>query len=136
MSDGDPDGRTTGVAEPRSAAFNVLVGLTTLAVLLQGLWAGIFLQDADEVWVNVHGAGAYVTAILALAATIVAVVRLRPRTDLVVASVVLTLLILIETGLGVAVRGGTRGLTVIHVPLALLIMGMAVWLPLKARNAR
>lgn len=136
MSDGDTDGRTTGVAEPRSAAFNALVGLTTLAILLQGLWAGIFLQDADEVWVNVHGAGAYVTAILALAATIVAVVRLRPRTDLVVASVVLTLLILIETGLGVGVRGGTRGLTVVHVPLALLIMGMAVWLPLKARNAR
>jgi hypothetical protein len=47
---------------------------------------------------------------------------------------VFTVLIIIETGLGVAVEPGTDGLTVVHVPLAMAIMGMAVWLPLQLRS--
>ncbi len=127
---------TTTGAGPQSAAFNALVGLTTLGVLLQGLWAGIFLQDASEVWVNVHGVGALVTVLLAVAAAIVAFLRLRPRSDLVGASTVLAVLLIIETGVGSAIRGGVHGLTIVHVPLALLVMGIAVWLPLKARSVR
>lgn len=139
MAEGESSG-TTAVREPRSALFSALVGLATLAILLQGLWAGLFLGNqrsaSYETWVDVHSAGAYVTVGLAVVATIVAIVALRSRTDLVVASAVFTVLILLETGLGVAVRGGANGLTVVHIPLALLIMGMAVWLPLKARGPR
>lgn len=119
----------------RSPLFSALVGLTTLVVLLQGVWAGIFLQrDADRSWVDVHAMGAYIAIALAVAAAVVAVVRLRSRRDLVTGTALLAVLIIIETGLGSAVRSGTDGLTVVHVPLAMAIMGLAVWLPLRARG--
>lgn len=137
MTAGELNARTTPDARGQSnALFSALVGLTTLAVLLQGVWAGIFIQPrADDTFVGIHSIGAYVAIVLAVAATVVAVLQLRSRRDLVAASVVFTVLILIETGLGVAVESGTDGLTVIHVPLAMMIMGMAVWLPLKARKS-
>lgn len=108
--------------------------LTTLVVLLQGVWAGIFLQrGGSETWVNVHGIGAHLAAVLSVAAAIVAVVRLRSRRDLVIGSAGFAVLIIIETGLGGAVRGGADGLTVVHIPLAMAIMGLAVRLALRAR---
>jgi len=136
VTPGQTDGRTTSATGgQRSPLFGALVGLTTLVVLLQGVWAGIFLQrGSSDTWVNVHGVGAYVAIVLAVAATAVAVVQLRSRRDLVTGSAVLALLIIAETGLGAAVRSGSDGLTVVHVPLAMAIMGLAVWLPLRARD--
>lgn len=142
MSSAEPTDRTTS-DEPaaRNALFSALVGLTTLVVLLQGVWAGIFLEhdgerDAAETWINVHGIGAYVALALALAATVVAVLRLRARTDLVAGCSVLLVLLIAETGLGAAVGSGTDALTVIHIPLAMAIMGLAVWVSLRARSSR
>lgn len=136
MAQGDTNTRSASEQSgQRSALFGILVGLTTLVVLLQGVWAGIFLQrDADRSWVDVHAVGAYVATVLAVAATVVAVVRLRSRRDLVTGMAVLAVLIIIETGLGVAIRSGTDGLTVVHVPLAMAILGLAVWVPLRARG--
>jgi hypothetical protein len=130
---------TAEVAEQRSVLFSTLLGLTTLVVLLQGLWAGIFLEhdgkrDAASSWINVHAAGAYVALILALAATIVAVVRLRPRRDLIGGSTALIVLLIIEIGLGQAVHSGTDTLTAVHIPLAMAIMAVAVGLSIRARN--
>jgi hypothetical protein len=124
---------------PRSTLFNTLLGLTTLAILLQGLWAGIFLEhdgkrDAANSWINTHAVGAYVAILLALAATIVAVLRLRARKDLIGGSTALTVLLIIETGLGHAVDSGTDTLTAIHVPLAMAIIAMAVALSIRART--
>jgi hypothetical protein len=65
-----------------SSLFSALIGLTALAVLLQGLWAGIFLQhdghrdDAAE-WIDVHAHGGEVAIGLAVAATVVGLVWLR-----------------------------------------------------------
>lgn len=122
-----------GGTEPRSVLFSVLVGLTTLAILLQGLWAGIFLEhdgkrDAASSWIDVHSAGAYLAVLLALAATIVAVVRLRSHKNLLVGAASLTGLLIVETGIGTAVHSGADALTALHVPLAMAIMGTAVWL--------
>lgn len=63
---------TPEATAPRSALFNALLGLTTSAILLQGLWAGIFLEhdgkrDAASGWLNIHSAGANVAVVLALA---------------------------------------------------------------------
>lgn len=140
MTKSDPSRSTTAeVTEQRSVLFSALLGLTTLTILLQGLWAGIFLEhdgkrDAASSWINVHAAGAYVALILALAATIVAVVRLRLRKDLIGGSTALTVLLIIEIGLGQAVHSGTDALTAIHVPLAMAIMAVAVGLSIRARN--
>lgn len=123
----------------RSLLFNALLGLTTLAILLQGVWAGIFLEhdgkrDAASAWLNAHAASANVAVALALAATIVAAVRLRPRKDLVRGSAALTVLLITETVLGHVAHSGTDTLTAVHVPLAMAIIALAVRLSVRARN--
>lgn len=125
---------------PRSLLFSVLIGLSSLAILLQGLWAGFFLEhdggrDAASGWIDVHARGGEIALVLALVATIVAFVRLRPRRDLWTGSAALTALLAVESWLGGAIRDdGKDVLTIVHVPLAMALMALAVWLPLRARR--
>jgi hypothetical protein len=124
----------------RSPVFSALIGLAALAVLLQGLWAGIFLahdgkRDDAGGWIDVHARGADVAIVLALAATIYAFVKLRPRRDLWIGGIVLIVLLILESYLGGLIRDDSRdNLTAVHVPLAMAIMGLVVWLPLRARR--
>ncbi|MGY1813694.1 hypothetical protein [Blastococcus sp. SYSU D00820] len=121
----------TDVRRPHPA-FSALVGLTSLGVLLQGLWAGLFLSGADYgTWVNVHQHGAEATIVLALLAAVAAVVWMRHRTPVVVGTVLLLVLLVAEYFLG---RAGEGTPIVVHVPLAMLLMGLAVWLPMAARR--
>lgn len=126
----------------RSALFNALVGLTTLVVLLQGLWAGIFLEhdgkrDASSTWIEVHARGADLAILLAAAAAVTAFVKLRGRRDLWLGAGSLTVLLVLESYLGGVIRdAGKDTLTAIHVPLAMGIMALAVWLPLRSRHVR
>ena len=112
--------------------WSALVGLTTLGILLQGLWAGLFLRrDADgSTWFDVHQHGGEATVTLAVLATVAALVWLRHRRDLLIGTVLLLVLLVVEYFLGRA--GG--GSVALHVPLALLLMGLAVWLPVAARR--
>jgi len=112
--------------------WSALIGLTTLGVLLQGLWAGLFLRRGGDhsSWVSVHQHGGEATVTLALLATIAAVLWLRERRDLLGGTVLLLVLLVVEYFLGRA--GGNS--VVVHVPLALLLMGLAVWLPVAARR--
>lgn len=121
--------------------FAPLIGLTALAVLMQGLWAGIFLEhdgrrDHASGWIDVHARGADLAILLAAAATVVAFLALRARRDLWIGSGVLTVLLVIEAYLGGLIRDqGKDTLTAVHVPLAMALMGLVVWLPLRARQA-
>jgi hypothetical protein len=100
-----------------SRLYDVLIGLCALAVLLQGLWAGIFLEhdgrrDAASGWLDVHARGGEIALALAL-------------------------LLALESWLGGAIRDDGRDtLTAVHVPLAMAIMALVVWLPLRARRVR
>ena len=120
--------------------WSALVGLTTLGVLLQGLWAGIFMSFHDDRaaanrWVDVHSVGADVTVLLALLAAVAAVWRMRDRRELMVPTIVLFVLLVLEMVLGSLIREQhDDALTAVHVPLAMLVMGMAVWLPVRARS--
>jgi hypothetical protein len=118
-------------------AYSALVGLAALGVLLQGLWAGLFIQegkDYDSGWVSVHGLGADTTIVLALLSTVVAFVLLRRRRrDLLIGSAVFTVLLGLEGYIGGEI-GKNAGLTLVHFPLAMALMGLAVWLPLRARG--
>ena len=93
-----PGTTTTPARRPGSTAFTVLVGLTTLGVLLQGLWAGLMVPVGEGgkyrgTWVEIHGHGADVTIVLALLATVVALWKLRDLRVLWLASGELTLLL-------------------------------------------
>ena len=125
----------TGTTAPRSTLFSAVIGLAALAVLLQGVWAGLFLREGGyrDSWVEVHARGGEVAIALAFVATVIAVVRLRARRELVIGSAALTVLLLLEAFLGGKVSDDhSLGAQVVHVPLALALMGLAVWLPTRA----
>lgn len=124
---------------PLPRAFTVLVGLTSLGVLAQGVTAGIFVdQEGRDGWVTVHGVIADVTWVAALATAIVGyrtVRRMHHR--LWVLTAVLFVLALAQTGLGHLITdGGMDGLIVVHVPLAMLIFGLTIWLVVATAHAR
>lgn len=129
---------TTTSASTRSASplYSALVGLAALGVLLQGLWAGLFVRegkDFDDSWVKVHSLDGEVTIFLALVATIVAFVTMRrSRRDLVIGTGAFTLVLVLEAYIG-GLIGDHSQLTAVHIPLALAIMGLAVWLPIRSR---
>lgn len=116
----------------------VVIGLAALAVLLQGLWAGLFVhegKDYQQSWVEVHARGAEVAILLAAVATVVAFVRLRERRDLLVGAGAMTVLLALEAYLG-GLIGDSPAVTALHFPLAMALMGLAVWLPVRAMRHR
>lgn len=137
MADATPT--TTGApaadATARRAhpAHSALVGLTSLGVLLQGLWAGLFLGGSDDpgTWRDVHEYGADATVTIAALATIAAFVWLRHRIAVLVGTTLLFVLLVVEMLLGMAESSWAIA---VHVPLALILMGLAVWLPTQARR--
>ena len=120
----------------------MLIGLSALAVLLQGVWAGIFLQHSGQRsnypgWIEVHARGADVALALGIVAFAVLVWKLRDRRDLLIGTGLYVVGVIVESYLGGRIREqGDDVLTVVHIPLALALMALAVWLPLRARHAR
>jgi hypothetical protein len=117
-------------------AWSALVGLTTLGILLQGLWAGLFLRrgaGGRDTWVSIHQHAGETTVLLALLATIAALIWLRARRDLLIGTALLLGLLVVELVLGYTIDGSSSAV-VVHVPLALLLIGLAVWLPITARS--
>jgi heme A synthase len=120
----------------RDALFRTLAGLTSLGILLQAVWAGIFIRPGrpnDAFWVSVHAHCAEVTIALALAATLVAFLRLRSRRDLLIGSAALTLLLVLEAFVGGLIVD-RPALEVVHFPLALGLLVLAVWVPVRGRR--
>jgi heme A synthase len=122
----------------RNALFASLIGLVGVVVLLQGLWAGIFLEhdgkrEQADIWIRIHANGAEVAIVLAIAATVVAFVKRRARKDLWVGGIVLIVLLVLEGWIGGLIRNsGKATLTAVHVPLAMALMGLVAWLSARA----
>lgn len=134
--------RTTTTGRTRSPFYSAVIGLAALAVLLQGLWAGMFLahdgqRDAAEGWIQVHATGGEVAIALSAIATVYAFVKMRDRRDLWGGSAALVVLLVLESYLGgLIVDHGKDSLTAVHIPLAMALMGLVVWLPLRATRDR
>jgi heme A synthase len=85
----------------------------------------------------VHAHGGEVAIGLCVLALIAAAVQLRSRRDLLVGNAVLLVLLIVEAYLGGRITNdGNDLVTAVHIPLALVLMGLAVWLPFRARQAR
>jgi len=135
------------VSETRSARdplYASLIGLTSLVVLLQGLWAGLFIREGKDFdassaqanWVEVHDTGARIAIVLGFVSFVVAVWRLRARKDLLVGTGALFVLLAIEAYIGGEI-GDHASWPAVHIPLAMALMGLSVWLPMRAvRSAR
>ena len=118
--------------------YSALTGVAALAVLLQGLWAGLFLEhdgrrDSASSWIDVHAVGGEVAIVFAVLAAAWALFRLRRRKDLLYGAIGLVVLLVLEAYLGGLIRDdGEDALTPVHIPLAMLVMAVSVWLPLRA----
>jgi heme A synthase len=84
-------------------------------------------------WIEVHARGGEVAIVLAVLAALWALFRLRSHRDLVIGAIVLAVLLVVEAYIGGLIHDdGVDALTPVHLPLALLLMGLTVWLPLRA----
>ena len=138
MTSSTPANSSAATAPTRT--FAALVGVASLAVLLQGLWAGLFMSTPDTApektpWLEVHSWCGKAAIGFALLATVWAFLKLRERTDLTFGALALTVLLILEAYLGgLIVDEGRDVMAAVHVPLAMALMGLAVWLPLRARK--
>jgi heme A synthase len=133
------DTERRGQTPVRDSLYSSLIGLTSLAILLQGLWAGLFIREGQDFdasssqsrWVEVHDWGARVAMVLALASLVVAAIRLRRRRDLLIGTAVLFLALILEAWIGGEI-GDHPSWPSLHIPLAMLLMALSVWLPFRA----
>ncbi|KLO63742.1 hypothetical protein AA983_03010 [Dermacoccus sp. PE3] len=138
MASSTPANSSAATAPTRT--FAALVGVASLAVLLQGLWAGLFMSTPDTdpektPWLEVHSWCGKAAIGFALLATVWAFLKLRERTDLTFGALALTVLLILEADPGgLIVDEGKDVMAAVHVPLAMALMGLAVWLPLRARK--
>ena len=138
---------TEGFSNPGGASalarsgpiFAALTGLTSLAILLQGVFAGEFIDHgAHGGWLSAHDVNGYVVVVLAVVTAVYAVVALRSAArPLAIGSVVLAVLVIAQDAIGHAITdSNSDGLIVVHVPLALLVFGLTIWLSVSARAMR
>jgi Ca2+/Na+ antiporter len=115
----------------------VLIWIVAAGVVLQGLWAGVFLQHdwrggESAAWVDVHARAGELTILVAGAATVVAYRRLRHRRAMYRASAALTALLVLEAFLGGLIRDhNVWWLTAVHIPLAMVLVWLTVELALS-----
>jgi cell division protein FtsW (lipid II flippase) len=131
---------TVHTAAPRGLRlFNALVGVTTLGIFLQAITAGEFVSQKDrDGWIAVHNIIANVTIVVALVTAVIGFVLVR-ATDRVLAwaGLVLFVLLLVQTVLGhLITEGKADGWIGVHVPLAFVIVALAVWLAVRGAQVR
>jgi hypothetical protein len=125
-------------AKPTAAkAISALVGCVSLIVLFQAVTGGILARNSNHKrLLDSHTGLAYVAAVLALAAVVVAVMMWRGRAGgqvVLAETVALLVLVIIQIGIGqqighVAQVGKHPGLLALHIPVALLIFGLTIHL--------
>ena len=115
--------------------FSALTGLTSLSVLAQAVIAGAFVSQKHRTgWIDVHDVVADVVAMLALATMIFTIVALRKTSRaLVIGTIVLFVLVVVQIVIGHQIADNKQEwLIAVHVPLAFIIFGIAIWLPINA----
>jgi hypothetical protein len=125
-------------AKPTAAkAISALVGCVSLVMLVQAVTGGILARDSNHKGLlNSHSGLAYLTAVLALAAVVVAFMMWRGRAGgqaVIAETVALLVLVVVQIGIGQQIgnihqAGKHPGLLALHIPLALFIFGLTVHL--------
>ena len=140
MTQGEPhDAATHEILTRNGPPFAALIGLTALGILLQAIFAGEFIRPgAHSGWLDAHDVNADVVIGLSVISAAFAVVRLRRvARSLAIGSVVLAVLVIVQDSIGHAITGsGDDGLIPVHIPLALLVFGLTIWLSVRARSLR
>ena len=136
--------RTTTVhaAPGPRRVFAISIGVSALFVVFQYFTSGEFItdgmpKDTRELWTEVHGFGAYPVMVFALIAAIVAFTRLRGARGLPVAAAGYFVATVVQWLLGHAISTlGIDALTPVHVVVAAIVLGLAVWLSVRSARLR
>lgn len=136
--------RPSSVTIPAGArrGYAVSIGISALFVVFQYFTSGEFItddipRDTRELWTDVHGLGAYPVMVFALLAAVIAFVRLRAVRGLPVASAVYFVATVVQWLLGHAISTlGIDALTPLHVVVAAVVLGLAVWLSVRSARLR
>jgi hypothetical protein len=117
--------------------FAALTGVTTLGVFLQAVSAGLFMANRGaKGWVTVHDIVGEVTVVAALATMIVAIVAFRRSAPVLMgASILLFVMLVAQVAIGKALDA-VHGLVAVHVPLALLIFAVTIWMAVRGAVVR
>lgn len=131
---------TPSTAAPRGLRiFNALIGVTTLGIFVQAVTAGEFVsQEHRDGWITAHNIAASATIVVALVTAVVGLALVR-ATDRVLAwsSLVLFVLLVLQTVLGHLITDAEAdGWIGVHVPLAFVIVALAVWLAVRGAQVR
>ncbi len=138
----------TAVAQPNPTAIKVmaaLAGAISLGVLVQAVTGGVMARNSTgKSLINAHSGVAYLVAVIALAAVVVAFLMWRGRAggSVVVAETVALLVgAVVQIGLGRQIgklgeAGKHPGLLAVHIPVALLVFGLAMHLSTFVANVR
>ncbi|MES1212328.1 MAG: hypothetical protein ABUT11_02145, partial [Leifsonia sp.] len=113
--------------------------VTTLGIFVQAITAGEFVsQEHRDSWITVHDISANATIVVALVTAVIGLILVR-ATDRVLAwsSLVLFVLLVLQTVLGHLITDADAdGWIGVHVPLAFVIVGLAVWLAVRGAQVR
>ncbi len=119
--------------------FAPLAGLTSVSVLCQAVTAGEFVsQEGRDGWIEIHGMLGYLTILFAVATAVVGLWAFRTSAPVIAwASVVLAVLIAFQFVIGQLITDSEQdGWIGVHVPLALVVFGLSVWLAVASAAQR
>jgi heme A synthase len=102
------------------------------------VWAGEFIGRSNKAgWLSAHEMTAYAVGVLALATAVLAATKLRRNTAVVVGSVVQFVIVLALIGIGEVIASSYSAVLVgVHVPLAVLVFGLGIYLSAAGPRAR
>jgi ABC-type uncharacterized transport system permease subunit len=130
-------------AQPRRSraarAFAPLAGATSLLILCQAVTAGRFIADEhNKIELEVHSGVGYLTVLVAIATAVVAVIAFRNTSRILVwASAALAVFTAVQLVIGKLITDAEQdGWIVVHVPLALIVFGLTIWLAFAAARDR
>ncbi|MBU4215884.1 MAG: hypothetical protein KJ792_14680 [Actinobacteria bacterium] len=104
-------------------------------VVLQGVWAGIFLEHDSDLWVSVHARGAEASILVAGIATVLAFWKLRSHRSLWVVGAAFTVVLVLIAFLGGLITDNEMAsLIPVHVPLAMASLLLGTWLVVRSRR--
>ncbi len=122
-------------------AISAVVGVLSLLILVQAITGGVIAREASHKGViDAHQGLAYLVAVLAVATVVIALLMWQGRTGgqvVVAESVALLVCVIIQIGIGQQIgKAGHSALLAIHVPLALIIFGIALHMSTYVANLR
>ena len=136
-ADGLAQSRQTVADQRTPRVYTALAALTALGILVQAALAGQFIdRNGRGGWIHAHSVNADLVAALAILTAAYSLVTMRRSArELAIGSVVLAVLVLIQLMVGQAItQHSDDGLIAIHVPLAMVIFGLSIWLNVRPRR--